>query len=91
MKDTNIKVRKLELPYVETSPSISLPCRLLLSGFCSVDIDHLGLLIERTVVPLKYNTDFLLDMHGDSAALMTLKQQLSDTGTCTSHHNMCVD
>ena len=81
VKGTNIQVQTLELPYVEASASISLPCRLLLSGFCSVDIDHLGLLIERTV-PLEYNTDFFLAVH-NASVLMTLKQQLSEKGMCT--------
>ena len=85
VKGANIKVQKLELPYVETPPSTSSPCRLLLSGVPSVDIEYLGLLIEKAT-QLEYGTDFILEEQDENLTLMTLKKQLSEKGTVTGTH-----
>ena len=79
VKGINIKVQKLELPYPETQLSTSSPCRILLSEIPSVDIDYLGLLIEKATV-LDSSTDFVLEEQDESSSLMTLKRQLSDKG-----------
>ena len=79
VKGANIKVQKLEIPYTEVPSSSSSPCRLRVSGIPSIDLDHLGLLIERAT-QLECNLDFLLEQKDEDSSLMTFKKHLSEKG-----------